>query len=126
MTREADLAGSKQGLLGNQDASPASSHEDDSSGSELELDELDDHQARLSPVRMRGGWSPIKRKGKCKQDGPPKLPSKRKGGWLRNKVVWLILAILLGGMVSVLGGIYGKVFKKPGLRDGVGLPRQIR
>ena len=122
MTRESDLAGSRQGLLRSEDASPASSHEEDSSDSELELDELDDHQAPSSRSGLRGGWSPIKRKKKGKLEDSSQLPSKRKGGWFRHKIWLLISAILLGGLIGVIGGLYGHVFKKPGLQDGVGVP----
>ncbi len=121
MTREEDLARSRKGLLKNQDASRRSLDEADSSGSELDHDELEMLEVEPTSPRLRGGWSPTKRKKKGVLPGHPKLPSKRKGGWLRHKTWMLITAILVGGIVGGLGGVFGGAFKAPGLQDGVSL-----
>jgi len=120
MARESDLAGSREGLLKTDyEASLASPDEAYSSGSELDLDELEPHEEPTSP-RLRGGWSPSKRNRKQKQR-PAGLPSKREGGWLRNnKPLFIISAILLGGLLAILGMLFGGAFRKPGAPpDGV-------
>ena len=122
MTRATDLAASREGLLKDEDASPGPPHDASSSGSELDLDELQTLEAQPSSSRLRGGWSPTRRKKKGVMKGHPRLPSKRKGGLLRNKTWMLITAILLGGLIGVLGGVFGGMFKKPGLQDGVSPP----
>ena len=115
MTREKDLAGSRQGLLKDENGG-GPSLDQDSSDSDLGLDELEILEAESTSPRIRGGWSPIKRK---KKRISPSGPSKRTGGLFRNRICWLITAIILGGVVGALSGIYSGVFKEPGLQDGV-------
>lgn len=126
MTRDADLAGSREGLLRNGDqASRLSNDEEYESGSDIDLDELDSPDDQSPSPTLRGGWKPIKRRKKAPGKELPGLPSKRKGGWLRNKAWMLITAILVGGLVGVLGALYGGVFKKPAAHaplDGVSHP----
>lgn len=119
MALESDHAESREGLLKgdyNDEASHASPDEHYGSGSELDLDELEPLEDPSTPS-MRGGWSPSKSKQKIRPSG---LPSKRKGGWFRNKTLWVIATILLGGLIAVLGMLFGHDFKKPGAPlDGV-------
>ena len=118
MTREQDLPDSRRGLL-KDEYTERPSLDEDCSGSDLGLDELEILEAEPSSPRIRGGWSPIKRK---KKGIPQGNPSKRIGGLFRHKICFLIGAVLLGGLVGVLGGIYSGFFKKPGLQDGVSNP----
>ena len=119
MTRESDLAVLREGLLPDEKAPRASLDDNDSSESDLETNELEELNANPSSPRIRGGWSPIKRKKKGNKN--PDQISKRKGGWLRNKTCLYISVILVGALIALLAGIYGRVFKGKGLRpqDGV-------
>ena len=127
MTREAELAGSREGLLQNEANTPSrpSLEESYSSSSELDLDELKPLDAT---TKLRGGWSPLKgkyRKGKEEEKDEGRLPKpRRKGGLFRSRVCRLIASILFGA-VLVLGASIGWVFKKSTLlspQDGVRLP----
>ncbi len=125
MTRRSDLARSREGLLkADYEAPLASLNEHYSSGSDLDLDELEPHDGPTSPS-MRGGWSPSKRRRKQKPSG---LPAKRKGGWLRNnKPLFIISTILLGGLLAILGMLFGGVFKIPDAPpDGVSVPFLVK
>lgn len=125
MTRRSDLARSREGLLkADYEAPLASPNEHYSSGSDLDLDELEPHDGPTSPS-MRGGWSPSKRRRKQKPSG---LPAKRKGGWLRNnKPLFIISTILLGGLLAILGMLFGGVFKIPDAPpDGVSVPSLVK
>ncbi len=121
MTRKSDTAGSSEGLLeADYEASLASPDEAYGSGSDLDLDELEPHDEPTS-TKLRGGWSPSKRKREQKPSG---RPLKRKGGWLRNnKPLFIISAILLGGLLAILGMLFGGVFELPHAPpDGVSVP----
>ncbi|KAL6722100.1 hypothetical protein ACLMJK_001206 [Lecanora helva] len=122
MTREVEQSGSKQGLLTREHGSPASPDDSHGSGSEADADELDFLDADTTSPTLRGGWSPKKKKGKGPQEASPRPKLNRKGGWLRNRVLWLLAAVLLGVTVGVIGGLYGGIFKKPGLQDGLSPP----
>lgn len=127
MPRESDLAGSREGLLkANYEASLASPDEAYSSGSDLDLDELEPrHELKRhdesEPPRLRGGWSPTK---PTRKQEPSGQPLKRKGGWLRNnKPLFIISTILLGGLLAILGMLFGGVFEIPDAPpDGVSVP----
>ena len=125
MTREADLPSSREGLLKHGAATLSRDSLDNySSSSELDLDELELLEGQTSP-RPRGGWSPSKRK---KKDNEKEKEHKRaqkaktKGGWLRSKTCWVVSAILLGGLLVLLGGFQTFVYKKPQPMDGLSPP----
>ncbi|CAF9919629.1 hypothetical protein IMSHALPRED_004678 [Imshaugia aleurites] len=107
MTREAELASSREGLLDHEAPSPyRRSLGSDRSSTELDLDELEPLNEVPAP-RPRGGWSPSrspsKRKKKGKEKDYPGLPkAKRKGGLLRKKPCLLIMTILLGGLLGLI------------------------
>lgn len=121
MMRETDTSPTREGLLQNEEGYRHSQEHAYASESDLDPDEPDNLEAGKKSPRLRGGWSPTRRKQKGVQNGNNGPPSKRKGGWFRNKKLMLIGAILLGGLIGVLGGVYGRAFKKIGLQDGVGL-----
>ncbi len=103
MTRAAELASSREGLLDHEAASSyRRSLGSDRSSSELSLDELHLPDGATAP-RLRGGWSPSRRKKKDKEkeyQGVPKL--KRKGGLFRGKSCILVTSILGGGLVALV------------------------
>ncbi len=109
MTRAAELASSREGLLDHESARPyRRSLGSNRSSSELDLDELDPLDDEPVP-RPRGGWSPSpsrrkrKEKGKEKEEEYPGLPkTRRKGGMLRKKPCLLIMSILLGGILALI------------------------
>ena len=122
MTREEEFIDSREGLL--KDEHDLHPNQDDlhSSDSGMSLDELEVLEHVPVTPRLRGGWSPKRRKKNGVQPGHPRLPSKRKGGWLRHKTWMLIGAIVIGLLVGILGGFYGgTMFKPTGLQDGVRL-----
>ena len=127
MTRQEDLASSREGLLDTQTSRP-SLEDAYSSSSDFDLDELDALHDDSKP-RTRGGWwskrergdlttPQDRRKNKERAHG---LKSQRKGGWCRNKQCWLITAILLSGLIVVLFSI-GWMFKKHTPKDGLSPP----
>lgn len=105
MTRAAEHASSREGLLDHEAARPyRRSLGSDASSSELDLDELKLLDTLPAP-RPRGGWSssPSRRKKKDKGKDYSGLPkAKRKGGLLRKKPCLLIMTILLGGLVGLI------------------------
>ena len=125
MTREAELTSSREGLLKHGAATLSRESLDDySSGSDLDLDELEAQDAETSP-RPRGGWSPLKRKrnskGKAKED-QTRPKAKRKGGWCRSKTCLLVSTILIGGLLVLVGGAYQFFYKKIRPVDGQSPP----
>ena len=128
MTRAAELASSREGLLDHDTARPyRRSIGSDRSSSELDLDELELLDEVPAP-RPRGGYSPSpspsrrKKKGKEKEKGYPGLPkAKRKGGLLRKKPCLLIMAILLGGLLGLIAMAIW-VWKKAAPLDGQSPP----
>ena len=122
MIPEGDHARSQEGLLTDGDRPAQSSlGDDDSSDSGLDIEELELLEAEPTSPRLRGGWSPTKKKSTRPLKGHPRLPSKRKGGLLRSKTCLLIGAIIGGMIVGLVGGFFEGIFKRPGLRDGVSL-----
>ena len=125
MTREADLSSSREGLLRNGAATLSRDSLDSyTSSSELDLDELELHNGQTSP-RPRGGWSPVRRKKNNKGKGQEHKQSpkaRRKGGCLQNRVCWVVSAILMGGLLVILGGFRTFVYKKPQPMDGLSPP----
>ncbi|KAL9135722.1 MAG: hypothetical protein Q9175_003078 [Cornicularia normoerica] len=105
MTRAAELASSREGLLDHEAARPyRRSLGSDRSSSELDHGELELLDEVPAP-RPRGGWSrsPTRRKKKDKEKQYPGLrEAKRKGGWLRKKPCLLIMSILLGGLLGLI------------------------
>ena len=126
MTREEDLVDSRKGLLKNEDASRRSRDDTSNSGSELDLDELEILESEPHSPRLRGGWSPLKQRKKGHQRDTSKSPSRRNGGWCRNKAWYLVTVLLIGGLVGGLGGAFGGTFTKPGLHDGASVPNGTR
>lgn len=126
MTREAELASSREGLLDHEAARPyRRSLGSDRSSSELDLDELEFLEEVPAP-RPRGGWSPSpsrrEKKEKEKEKGYPGLPKgKRKGGLLRKKPCLLIMAILLGGLLGLIA-MASWVWRKATPLDGQSPP----
>lgn len=122
MTRAAEHASSREGLLGHEAARPyRRSLGSDRSSSEFNLDELELPDETSAP-RMRGGWSPSRRKKKDKERGYPEVPKAgRGGGLLRKKPCLLIMAILLGGFVCLLAFMVF-VYKKAAPVDGLSPP----
>ena len=122
MTRTADLASSREGLLDHQGSRPyRRSLGSDRSSSDLILDELQQPD-ETSASRPRGGWSPSKRKKKDMEKRYPLLPKmERKGGLLRNKACLLIMSILLGGLVGLIATV-AFVYKKAATLDGQSPP----
>ena len=118
MTCESDLATLREGLLPGEKAQRTPHEPSDDSDSDLEINELEELNANASsPTRIRGGWSPLKGRKKGKKN--PDQPSKRKGGWLRNKTWMFVIAVLVAGLIAYSAGSYAHVFKKMKPRDGV-------
>ena len=117
MTRESDLATLREGLLPGEKAQRTSHEQSDDSESDLEINELEELNGDPSLPRIRGGWSPLKRRKKGKKN--PDQPSKRRGGWLRNKTWMFVIALLVAGLIAYLAGSYAGVFKKLKPQDGV-------
>ena len=122
MTRTADLASSRQGLLDHQGSRPyRRSLGSDRSSSDMNLNELEQPDEASAP-RVRGGWSPSKRKKKEKEIRYPLMPKlERKGGLLRNKACLVIMTILLGGLIALIAAV-AFVYRKAATLDGQSPP----
>ena len=84
MTREAELTSSREGLLKHGAATLSrESLGDYSSGSDLDLDELEAQDGQTSP-RPRGGWTPLKREEECQgqSKGSPDPPQGKQERWM--------------------------------------------
>ena len=108
MTRDEELAGSHEGLLEAQPSRPSLDEDSYSSTSDLDLDELDALNEEPKP-RLRGGWWPFKREGtrqerQLKRDAAHAAKAKRKGGCLRSKTCWFIIALLVAALLVLAFG----------------------
>ena len=122
MTRAAELASSREGLL---DHGTSTTHRrslgSDRSSSELILDELQ-FQGEGTAPRSRGGWWPSMRKKKDKEKGYREArKSKRKGGLFRKKPCLLITFILLGGLLGLIA-MAAFIYRKAAPLDGQSPP----
>ncbi len=126
MTRETENANDREGLLEtNHNPSRSTFNDDNSSTSDLSLDELEQLDA-ASGSRLRGGWAPLKKGGKTARDkmegdygfGPS---TKRRGGCLRSKWFWLTIALLTAALVVLLA-CSSWIFKEAVPQDGVCFP----
>lgn len=122
MTRAAELASSREGLLDHKAAGPyRRSLGSDHTSSELDLDELE-LQNEVPASRPRGGWSPSRRKKKDKEKESKNAPkARRKGGLMRNRICWLIMTLLLGGLLGLIAMALF-VYKKATPLDGQSPP----
>ena len=122
MTRAAELASSREGLLDRETVRPyRRSIGSDRSSSELTLDELDIPN-EISVPRSRGGWSPSRRKKNDKEKAASGVSKgKRKGGLLRKRPCLLISSILFGGLLGLLA-LAVFVYRKATPLDGQSPP----
>lgn len=112
MAHQADRVASVRLLKTENEASPSWPDEAYSSDSEPDLDGPATYEENGTPG-LRGGWTPSKGKQNAKPR-PGGHPSRRKGGWLRNnKPLLIVCAISLGGLLAILGMLFGGVFEKP-------------
>ena len=106
MTRDEELASSREGLLDTHPSRPSVDDDTYSSSSDFDLDELDAlHDEPKS--RLRGGWWPVKREGtrrerRAKKDATHAAKSRRKGGCLRSKTCWIITAVLVSALIILI------------------------
>ena len=122
MTREEDLASSREGLLETQHPRPSVDDDAYSSTSDLDLDELDALKEEPRP-RLRGGWRLSRRtKDQSGQnDAAHVTRAKRKGGCLRSKTCWFISALLITALLVLAFGA-SWVFKFARPTDGLSPP----
>ena len=124
-------SGTRRSLLNTQ-SGDATDHTDDSSSdghSDGTPETLNDHQQLDHDYssRPRGGWSPSKRKKRRTQekgkarDVPQTPNAKRKGGILRNRLSWLVAALLAAAMLIWLLLALPRL-KKIGPKDGLSPP----
>jgi len=122
MTRQDELASSREGLLRyGEDTPTRDSFDNYSSSSELDLHELEPLEDTTSP-RPRGGWSPKKKKKSKKgkeKEGPQPIKPKRRGGWCRTRNCVIVGTILTGGLLTLLPMAFWLV---PGKGSGITSP----
>lgn len=125
MSREKEIASSREGLLDYHSARPSEDEDAYGSLSDFDLDELD--ALRDDPTsRLRGGYWPAKRgvskqEKRAQRNAARKAKARRKGGWLRSKTCWIVATILASGLTMLIVSA-GWMFRSIAPEDGLSPP----